>query len=549
VKATVRGRFLLAVWGDMATKRFLCSVVVLSLLALVAVTSLMAWSATTPTNAAKAQSPPNRPANVSPANEATAVSLTPTLQSSAFSDPDAGDSHAASQWQITTAAGKYSSPIFDSGREASNLVRLTLPTGILEANTKYYWHVRHMDSHEDWSIWSVQTSFTTLVVPPASPPGQPSNVSPPNLATGINLTPTLHSSAFWGQGGTHAASQWQVTTVSNSYDSTVFDNVTYVPNLTSMVVPSGLLNYSTTYYWRVRYQDSQSLWSQWSSETCFATSPPALTADFLADATLLTVGQAVLFTDGSTGAIVSWTWDFGDGTAPVDWTVSTKPSDGKVSHIYAVPGTYTVSLKVVDSEGEYHTETKTGYIIVGDTVTPSPIPLEGGTIQTADGQIAMTFAARALTADATLTILAMSPSSAPEAPEGYKIGSLAFTLEAIDAYGRAVNSLSRPATLTVKYSEKDMLRAGEAPSSPVLGSYDKATGKWTIWSTTVNETSQTMSATTTHFGTWAILMKTESSGLALWAKIPIAVAAALAVSLVVVWAAVVERRSRAPSPA
>jgi hypothetical protein len=48
---------------------------------------------------------PYQPSNVSPADGATGISLTGTAQSSAFSDPDAGDTHAASQWQMTTTAG------------------------------------------------------------------------------------------------------------------------------------------------------------------------------------------------------------------------------------------------------------------------------------------------------------------------------------------------------------------------------------------------------------------------------------------------------------
>jgi uncharacterized repeat protein (TIGR02543 family) len=108
--------------------------------------------------------PPNQPSNVSPANGATGVSLTPTLQSSAFSDPDTGDTHAASQWQITTTPGDYSSPIFDSGTDAADLESITIPSGTLSESTTYYWHVRHQDNRGDWSNWSTETSFTTIGV-------------------------------------------------------------------------------------------------------------------------------------------------------------------------------------------------------------------------------------------------------------------------------------------------------------------------------------------------------------------------------------------------
>jgi len=104
---------------------------------------------------------PDTPTNSSPSNGATGVSLTPTLQASAFSDPD-GDGHAASQWQVTTTSGDYSSPVFDSGEDATNLTSITLSTA-LSSGTTYYWHVRYKDDNAlpAWSDYSSETSFTT----------------------------------------------------------------------------------------------------------------------------------------------------------------------------------------------------------------------------------------------------------------------------------------------------------------------------------------------------------------------------------------------------
>ncbi|MCX5991283.1 MAG: PKD domain-containing protein [Chloroflexi bacterium] len=104
---------------------------------------------------------PKQPSNVSPANGATGVSLTTTLQSSASSDPDAGDTHAASQWQVRTSSGSYSSPAFGSGSDTSNLTSITVPSGKLTYSTTYYWHVRYQDNQGDWSDWSAETTFIT----------------------------------------------------------------------------------------------------------------------------------------------------------------------------------------------------------------------------------------------------------------------------------------------------------------------------------------------------------------------------------------------------
>jgi hypothetical protein len=105
---------------------------------------------------------PNQPTNISPAAGAHGVGSTPTLQSSAFSDPDVGDTHAASQWQIRTILGSYSSDVvFNSGADTVDLTSITVPSGRLSSYASYYWHVRYEDNHGAWSDWSAETSFTT----------------------------------------------------------------------------------------------------------------------------------------------------------------------------------------------------------------------------------------------------------------------------------------------------------------------------------------------------------------------------------------------------
>jgi hypothetical protein len=103
--------------------------------------------------------PPNVPSNTSPANGATSVSTTPVLGSSAFSDPDIGDTHQASQWQITTTSGNYSSPAYDSG-STIDLTNHIVGTP-LAGSTTYYWRVRHQDNKGAWSGYSTETSFAT----------------------------------------------------------------------------------------------------------------------------------------------------------------------------------------------------------------------------------------------------------------------------------------------------------------------------------------------------------------------------------------------------
>jgi PKD repeat protein len=226
------------------------------------------WSEETSFTTIAMQSPAT-PTNISPTDGATDIVLTPTLHSSPFSDPDGSDTHYASQWQIRTSTGSYSSPVFDSGVDITNLTEITLPLGVLDPDITYYWRVSHQDSYGNWSAWSEETSFTTAIQFPATP----TNISPADGATDIASTPTLQSSAFSDPdtGDTHYASQWQITITSGNYSSPVFDSGIDTINLTQIFLPLGQLSYDTTYYWRVRHQDSYGNWSNWSEETSFTT--------------------------------------------------------------------------------------------------------------------------------------------------------------------------------------------------------------------------------------------------------------------------------------
>lgn len=105
-----------------------------------------------------------------------------------------------------------------------------------------------------------------------TPPNQPSNVSPLNGLTNTSLMPVLEGSVFYDvdSNDTRAAAHWQIRTEAGDYSDPVFDFVDSSKyRYTS--VPADTLETSTTYYWRVRYQDSRGAWSDWSVESSFTT--------------------------------------------------------------------------------------------------------------------------------------------------------------------------------------------------------------------------------------------------------------------------------------
>jgi uncharacterized repeat protein (TIGR01451 family) len=120
------------------------------------------------------------------------------------------------------------------------------------------------------------TSTYVTVQTCATPPNTPSNTSPGN-GTCVGLPVTLTASAFSdpGTGEYQVAAHWQIRASTGGYSYPVFDSGTDTGNLTSIVIPDGILSDSSSYCWHVRYQGNLGAWSEYSAETCFNTNPVA----------------------------------------------------------------------------------------------------------------------------------------------------------------------------------------------------------------------------------------------------------------------------------
>jgi hypothetical protein len=108
---------------------------------------------------ASPNSPPDKPSLNFPSDGATGVSLTPTLRTGEFSDPNRGDTHLKTEWDISTEAD-FSATVLQR-TSATHLTSLPLPQFILREGTTYYWRVRFYDNHLNVSGWSDPFSFTT----------------------------------------------------------------------------------------------------------------------------------------------------------------------------------------------------------------------------------------------------------------------------------------------------------------------------------------------------------------------------------------------------
>lgn len=103
-------------------------------------------------------SPPTQPATISPADTSQNISLEPTLTSGEFQDPDAGDVHAQTRWQIYRLDNDEC--IYDVISN-SDLTALDVPPETLEPFTAYYWTVRYYSQNGGISEPSPTSDFTT----------------------------------------------------------------------------------------------------------------------------------------------------------------------------------------------------------------------------------------------------------------------------------------------------------------------------------------------------------------------------------------------------
>jgi len=126
-----------------------------------------------------------------------------------------------------------------------------------------------------------QNTFLNLPIPAAII--TPTNVSPADEATEIQETPTLTGSIYYSlYGKTQKSSQWQVST-DNTFATTNYDSGEVVGVGVSHTIPGSILQFSTNYYWRVRYRDVDDVYSEYSTPTEFETA--AAWNDFIATPT------------------------------------------------------------------------------------------------------------------------------------------------------------------------------------------------------------------------------------------------------------------------
>ena len=123
------------------------------------VTNLQEYQAGTKPTGYFYNSTPPAPILYLPFNEGL-VDVAPQLVTDAFYDPDSGDFHAESHWQVVREDD--GAIIFDQISDTA-LTSITIPKLVLDEDTSYEWKVRFIDNHGAASEWSQAGMFLTDV--------------------------------------------------------------------------------------------------------------------------------------------------------------------------------------------------------------------------------------------------------------------------------------------------------------------------------------------------------------------------------------------------
>jgi len=194
------------------------------------------------------------PTLISPTNGASSVTLTPLID---WSDVSGATTYNV---QVATNPG-FSTPVIDLSSLPSS--QYQVPSGLLQANTLYYWRASASNSNGT-SAWASAWNFTTLALP-----NSPNLISPTNGSNILTLTPTLD----WSDVAGAISYTVQAATDTNFINLAVNQSGLTVSQYT---VTSGALTGNTTYYWRARAENGAGS-GPWSVRWNFRviTTPPA----------------------------------------------------------------------------------------------------------------------------------------------------------------------------------------------------------------------------------------------------------------------------------
>ncbi|MEW5736765.1 MAG: choice-of-anchor U domain-containing protein [Thermodesulfobacteriota bacterium] len=108
---------------------------------------------------APANNPPEAPALLSPGPDAVVDGTAPTLTIGDFFDPDPGDTHLATEWELVNLVPMET--LLLKRLAITDLRKFPVPESLLDPDSTYLWRARVLDGSALASAWSEYYTFTT----------------------------------------------------------------------------------------------------------------------------------------------------------------------------------------------------------------------------------------------------------------------------------------------------------------------------------------------------------------------------------------------------
>jgi len=107
----------------------------------------------------------------------------------------------------------------------------------------------------------------------------------------------------------------------------------------------------------------------------------------------------------------------------------------------------------------------------------------------------------------TMMHIPQNTASLAEANAGFRMGSIAFSLQAVTASGVFLSDamLAQPMTLTVRYTAGDLKAAGGEPARLALMTYRAEAGQWLALETAADAQAGVVAARTRRAGLFALM--------------------------------------------
>jgi len=283
--------------------------------------------------------PPFTPHDPIPSDNATNISVNTLLQWIG-GDPDTDDN---------VTYDVYLGSTLPLPKVSDNQSKPWYKTGTPSYNTNYYWKIVAWDSHglsTSGPIWR----FTTCIGPVNHPPNIPSNPSPPNQATSVDIDAALS----W-TGGDPDAGDFVFYDV---YFGSMPPLEKIASNITAKSYNPGPLAYSLTYFWKVVAWDIHGLSTVgpvWYFTTMNATNNPPNKPSKPSGVTNGKVGQEYSYTTSTTdpdGDQMYYLWDWGDGNNSGWLGPYNSGVTAGVTHNWTIKGSYSVKVKAKDIYGK-----------------------------------------------------------------------------------------------------------------------------------------------------------------------------------------------------